>query len=232
MKRLTIFVIFLAIEILVVLANANAANRQNVTITTKSGFQFTMAVITPTIWTPNTNLPVIFALPPGSGDMTMVNAFLSNYWFREADRRGYIIVSPAVVGRSLEESAGEVLDAALDWMDEKISYDPQRMSLVGQSNGGLGAFHVARGRPALFTSIVVMPGGYRGQGDLKMLVGKPVLLIVGEQDTNWVQLTQSTSDLLALGGAQPEVDIVPGAGHVFPYPPEDLFIWIERTFPE
>lgn len=232
MKRLTIFVVCLAIESLVVLANANASNRQNVTVTTKSGIRFTMAVITPTIWTPNTNLPVIFALPPGSGDMNMVNAFLSNYWFREADRRGYIIVSPAVVGRSLEESAGEVFDAALGWMDEKISYDPQRMSLVGQSNGGLGAFHVARGRSTWFTSIVVMPGGYRGQGNLTMLAGKPVLLIVGEKDTNWVQLTQSTSDLLALGGAQPEVDIVSGAGHVFPYPPEDLFNWIERTFPE
>ena len=232
MKRRTMLAVSLVIGILAPLPNANAADRQNVTIMTESGMRFTMAVITPAIWTPDTELPVIFALPPGAGDMNMVNAFLGNYWSREADRRGYIIVSPAVVGRSLEDTAREVLDAVFNWMDGNVSYDDERMAIVGQSNGGLGAFHVARVRPDWFTSIVVMPGGYGGLGDLDMLAGKPILLTVGEQDTSWVQLTQNTRDLLLLAGALPEIDVVAGAGHVFPYPPEDLFNWIERSFPE
>ena len=232
MTRRAIFAVLVVIGTLFQLPNASAADRQDVTITTASGMRFTMAVITPAIWTPESELPVIFALPPGAGNMNMVNAFLGNYWSQEADRRGYIIVSPAVVGRSLEDSAREVLDAVFDWMDGNVSYDHERMALVGQSNGGLGAFHVARVRPEWFTSIVVMPGGYGGQGSLEMLAGKPILLTVGERDTNWVQLTQTTRDLLVLADARPEIDVVPGASHVFPYPPEDLFDWIERSFPE
>jgi predicted esterase len=232
MKRLMFFAAFLVVGALVMSSGVSAANRQNVTITTESGMRFSMAVITPAIWTPNTPLPVIFALPPGGGDMSMVNAFLRNYWLEEADRRGYIIVSPAVLGRSLEDTAGEVLDAAFRWLDGNVSYDYERMALVGQSNGGLGAFHVVRERPEWFTSVVVMPGGYGGQGDLDMLAGKPVLLTVGEQDTSWVQLSQNTRDLLLLADAHPEIDVVPGGGHVFPYPPEDLFNWIEQSFPE
>jgi pimeloyl-ACP methyl ester carboxylesterase len=117
-------------------------------------------------------------------------------------------------------------------MDRNVSYDPERMALVGQSNGGLGAFHVARVRPDWFTTMVVMPGGYGGRGELDMLEGMPVLLAVGEQDAGWVQLTHNTRDLLRLAGAEPTVSIVPGAGHVFPYDPEKLFDWIQASFLE
>ena len=232
MKRLELRTAPLLIGVLAASVGASAATREDVTLTTDGGLRFTMAVIKPEIWTPNSALPVIFALPPGAGDMNMVNAFLRNYWLEEADRRGYIIVSPAVVGRNLETTAGDVLDTAFAWMDRNLSYDSGRMALVGQSNGGLGAFHAARARPELFTSMVVMPGGYRGQGSLDMLAGKPILLTVGERDASWVELTHDTRDLLRLAGAEPRVDIVPGAGHVFPYSPETLFDWIEQAFPE
>lgn len=227
MKRITMLAALMAVVV-----PARAATREDVTLTTPGGLRFTMAVVKPAIWTPESSLPVIVALPPGTGDLNMVNAFLRNYWLEEADRRGYIIVSPTVMGRNLEMTARDVLDTAFGWMDENVSYDRSRMVLAGQSNGGLGAFHVARVRPQWFTSVIVMPGGYGGQGTLDMLTGKHVLLAVGETDTNWVQLTHTTRDLLRLSGAEPRVDVVPGAGHVFPYPPEALFDWIEQWFPE
>jgi pimeloyl-ACP methyl ester carboxylesterase len=80
--------------------------------------------------------------------------------------------------------------------------------------------------------MIVMPGGYGGSGSLDMLAGKPILMAVGEQDTDWVQLAHTTRDLLRLADARPRLDVVPGAGHVFPYDPEDLFDWMEQFFPE
>ena len=77
-----------------------------------------------------------------------------------------------------------------------------------------------------------MPGGFGSPGDLAELSGKPILLAVGERDTQWVVLTNRTRDLLVLAGAEPRVDVIPGAGHVFPYPTDVLFDWIEQSHPE
>jgi dienelactone hydrolase len=162
----------------------------------------------------------------------MVDAFLRNYWLDEADLRGYILLSPAVFGPGLESGGRDVLDAVFGWADENISYDPERVVLAGQSNGGLGAFHVARVAPERFTAVVGMPGGYGSAGDLAQLAGKPVLLAVGERDTQWVQLANYTRDLLVLAGAEPRLDVIPGADHVFPYDPTTLFDWIERSYPD
>ena len=209
-----------------------AGERRDVTLNYGAGQSLSLTVVLPVGYMPDIAYPLVFALPPGPGTPDMVNAFLGNYWLEQADRRGYILVSPAVLGPSLEDSAREVVDAVFDWVGENLSYDAARVTLAGQSNGGIGAFHVARAEPDRFGSIVVMPGGYGAPGDLAQLGGKPVLLAVGERDARWVVLTHRTRDLLVLAGAQPRVDVIPGAGHVFPYPANTLFDWIELSHPE
>ena len=47
-----------------------------------------------------------------------------------------------------------------------------------------------------------------------------------------IVMTNRTRDLLVLAGAEPRVDVIPGAGHVFPYPTDTLFDWIEGAHPE
>ena len=205
-----------------------AGERQDVMLTYGDSQQLPTTVILPDGYASNVKYPVVLAFPPGPGTQGMVEAFLSNYWIQEGNRRGYILVSPAVLGPRLESVGRGVVEAVFAWMDENLSYDPARVTLAGQSNGGLGAFHVARIAPEKFNSIVVMPGGYGSAGDLGQLQGKPVLLAVGELDTRWVQLSHHTRDLLVLAGAQPRVDIIPGAGHVFPYPTGQLYDWIEE----
>ncbi len=212
--------------------NMEAGERRNVTLNYGAGQSVSLTVVLPLGYTEAAEYPLVFALPPGPGNVDMVNAFLGNYWLDEADRRGYILVSPAVFGPGLETSARSVVEAIFEWVDANLSYDAARVTLAGQSNGGLGAFHVARVDPDRFGSIVVMPGGYGSSGDLVQLAGKPVLLTVGERDTQWVNLTRRTRDLLVLAGAEPRVDVIPGAGHVFPYPADTLFDWIELSHPE
>lgn len=213
-------------------SNASAGERRSVTLAYGRGQSLSLTVVLPIGYSASMEYPLIFALPPGPGTLDMVDAFLRNYWLDEADLRGYILVSPAVFGPGLETSGREVVGAVFEWMEGNLSYDRSRVTLTGQSNGGLGAFHLARVAPDRFVSIVVMPGGYGSGGDLGVLAGKPVLLAVGERDSQWVQLSQYTRDLLVLAEAKPQVDVVPGAGHVFPYSPKSLFDWIELTHPE
>ncbi len=208
-------------------SDALAGKRTDHNIQYGDGFSLRLTVIVPTAYRESGSYPVIFALPPGRGDPGMVDAILNNYWKDEGDRRGYIMVSPTILGRSLETRGTDVLNAVFAWMDENLQYDKQRVTLAGQSNGGLGAFFVARMQPERFQSIVVLPGAFGAEGSLDMLRGKPIWLLVGERDTQWVELSKRTRDLLMLGGAEPKLTVVPGQGHVFSYPPETLYDWIE-----
>ena len=207
--------------------DARAGKRTDHNIPYGDGFSLRLTVIVPTVYVESQSYPVIFALPPGPGDPGMVDAILNNYWKDEGDRRGYIMVSPTILGRSLETKGTDVLNAVFAWMDENLHYDKQRVTLAGQSNGGLGAFFVARMQPERFQSIVVVPGAFGAEGSLDMLRGKPIWLLVGELDTQWVRLSERTRHLLMLGGAEPKLTIVPGQGHVFRYPPDVLYYWIE-----
>lgn len=226
-KNIVVFVLALAVTSSP--AFAQLGEREELTLTDRGGNRFRLAVIYPESYDPDSKHPVIFALPPGPGTPEMVDAILRNYWEDEGGVRGYVLVSPAVVGSSLGERAVDVLDRVFDWMDDNVSYDATRVTLVGQSNGGLGAFHAARAQPQRFASIVVMPGAFGGAGFLDQLKGKPVWLLVGERDTRWVQLSERTRDLLVLAGAEPTLTIVPGQGHVFRFSPRQLYDWIESV---
>ncbi len=136
MKRTTLAVVLL----LVVLTSARAGERRNIVLDLGNGEELPLTVILPSLYEEDGEHPVIFALPPGAGDRNMVNAILANYWTDEGDRRGYILVSPAVLGRSLEGRGHEVLDAVFTWMDENLSYDRTRVTLAGQSNGASAPF--------------------------------------------------------------------------------------------
>jgi pimeloyl-ACP methyl ester carboxylesterase len=233
MREPTLYV-FLAVAVLLSVnaEDVEAGERRNVRLAYGQGQTLSLTVVYPLDYSAETAHPLVLALPPGPGTLEMVDAFLANYWLEEADRRGYILVSPAVFGPELETSAREVVDAVFGWLEENVSFDPERVTLTGQSNGGLGAFHVARVEPDRFSSMVVMPGGYGSGGDLVQLAGMPVLLAVGERDTQWVGLVNHTRDLLVLADAEPQVEVIPGAGHVFPYSPRRLFDWIELSHPE
>ena len=91
--------------------------------------------------------PVIFALPWGAGSEGLVESFLGRYWSRLPGLQGYYVVSPAVRGSTLADTADELIPAIFDWMDDELDYDPSKVALVGASNGGGGMFHAALAHP-------------------------------------------------------------------------------------
>lgn len=172
--------------------------------------------------------PVILALPWGSGSAQLVESFIQSYWLNEPGARGYYVVAPEVRGSTLDTRADEVIPAIFDWMVAELSFDPDRVALVGASNGGRGAFFAALSQPHRFKAVVGLPGQYAGDAaDLIALVETPVWLLVGEFDDSWVDAARSTAAALDSQGVSVRLDIVPGEGHVIALDPRSLLDWID-----
>jgi pimeloyl-ACP methyl ester carboxylesterase len=174
--------------------------------------------------------PVIFALTWGSGSVNEVMDMVFTYWLDEPPIRGYYVVAPQVVGSSLATNAVDLIPAIFEWMDGKIDYDPNKVALVGASNGGRGVFFSAVEHPDRFGALVGMPGRYEGDGtDLDGFAGKPVLLLVGELDEGWLEESQSTLEFLEASGADATLAVIEGQGHVLSLNMVTVMNWIDEA---
>jgi len=194
-----------------------------------SGGTVRVAVIPPAESTSGPH-PVIFALPWGSGSEGLVEGFLASYWSRLPSLEGYYVVSPAVRGSTLEDTADEFIPAIFDWMGQELDYDQSQVALVGASNGGGGMFHAAVAHPDRFSTLVGLPGQYRGDPSaLSVLLGKRVWLMVGEFDTAWREGSEATIAVLESQGVETKFDVVPGQGHVLSPDPNALLTAIDEA---
>ena len=172
--------------------------------------------------------PVVFAFPWGGGSGDLVLSLLASYWDREAPARGYIVVGTEVFGPDLAFEASEMIPGILAWMDQNLSYDRDRVVAVGASNGGTGLFHAALAVPGAFAALIGMPGEFSGEAtDLQPLAGKPVWLLVGEEDTQWRNLANDTKDKLESQGVEVTVEVLSGQGHVINIDQARLMDWID-----
>lgn len=172
--------------------------------------------------------PVVFAFPWGGGSGDLVLSLLASYWDREAPARGYIVVGTEVFGPDLAFEASEMIPGILAWMDQNLSYDRDRVVAVGASNGGTGLFHAALAVPGAFAALIGMPGEFSGEAtDLRPLAGKPVWLLVGEEDTQWRNLANGTKDKLESQGVEVTVEVLSGQGHVINIDQARLMDWID-----
>jgi len=159
--------------------------------------------------------PVVFALPWGAGNEELTEGFVLTYWATEAPARGYYVVAPAVRGSDLATTADEIIPAVFDWMASEFDFDPDQVAIVGASNGGRGVFFAALSQPDRFQALVGLPGEYSGAAaDLSVLAGKPVWLMVGEEDTSWLAAAEVTVAKLDSVGIAAELDTIVGQGHV------------------
>ncbi|MGI9628712.1 MAG: hypothetical protein ACR2QM_17895, partial [Longimicrobiales bacterium] len=55
----------------------------------------------------------------------------------------------------------------------------------------------------------------------------PVWMMVGENDTEWVAVGESTRDALQGAGMTVQFDVLAGQDHVLDVPQQDLAAWIE-----
>ena len=210
--------------------SATSADFEWVEVTYGAGTRVDVAVFKPEGYSDSGSHPLILALPWGGGTPELTLGMVDAYWNREASRRGYVVIAPSILGSSLATEAPEFLPALFSWLDEHVSYDPERVVVVGASNGGRGVFHVLAADPERFAAAIGMPGSYSGPSEtLEPFAGKPVWLMVGEMDRGWQASTEATRATLEAAGITPRVDLIRGQGHVLRLDDRILMDWLDEV---
>jgi putative phosphoribosyl transferase len=102
-----------------------------------------------------------------------------------------------------------------DWL---AAYQPMAglpIGLFGASTGAAAALVAAAGRPRSVTAVVSRGGRPDLAGDHLRSVRQPTLLIVGELDTQVIELNRRAMQQL---GGETRLEIVEGASHLFEEP--------------
>jgi poly(3-hydroxybutyrate) depolymerase len=82
------------------------------------------------------------------------------YWRTEAERRGFIVVSPVAPTNNLffERGADDIFPEFVDQILRDYKIEGGKLHIAGASNGGLSAFHIAAMYPQYFRSVTGFPG--------------------------------------------------------------------------
>jgi poly(3-hydroxybutyrate) depolymerase len=101
-------------------------------------------------------MPLILALPGWSGNIW---SYSGSELLRDADRRGYLVLTPETFGNILYTGASEdgVMEA-LDLVTKDIGIDPDRVYITGLSMGGAGALQMAYHYPDRFAAVAAFYG--------------------------------------------------------------------------
>jgi putative phosphoribosyl transferase len=105
--------------------------------------------------------------------------------------------------------------ALVDWLADHEPTSGLTAGLFGASTGAAAALVAAAARPSLVDTVVSRGGRPDLAGEFLRLVAQPTLLIVGERDTEVLELNRAALAMLHGDG---ELVVVPGATHLFEEP--------------
>jgi len=162
-------------------------------------------VVLPNGYDPNKTYPGILAFGGGPQTMNTVDGVLNRYLRAEAEKRGYIVVAPAAEpGKLFFENGIRIFPEFLKLVLADYHIADGTFHIIGPSNGGIAAFHVAARNPQYFRSITAFPGYMWDSSRAKLLaISKMcVFMYVGELDEyNWHGEMQREADVLkSMGG--------------------------------
>jgi dienelactone hydrolase len=105
---------------------------------------------------------------------------------------------------------------ATDWLQAEQIAPPSQLGYFGASTGAAAALIAATRRPAAVGAIVSRGGRPDLAGEALGQVQAPTLLIVGGDDTEVLALNQDA--WRALAAPRKDLEVVPGASHLFEEP--------------
>jgi poly(3-hydroxybutyrate) depolymerase len=176
---------------------------------TFGGLKVTYKVDLPNAYDPSHTYPVILAFTGGDQTMNIVDQTLGD-WRAEAERRGYIVISPAAPeGMLLFEGGDRIFPAFLDQILKDYKVKGGKIFLAGHSNGGISAFHVAAAYPQYFISLTGYPGLLYGDDINKVQALKSLCIYmhVGERDTDWREEMGRQADEFRKRGFKVQFDV-------------------------
>jgi len=181
------------------------------------GITIRYKVILPDGYDPGRAYPAILAFAGGRQNLDAVNNMLDRNWRVEAERRGYIVVSPVAPSNNLffERGADGIFPEFLDQILRDYKIEGGKLYIAGPSNGGLSAFHIAATYPQYFRSVTGFPGYLRDESNSRISALKSLCIYmhVGERDTEWLTPMQLQSELLQENGVHVRFTVEPEQGH-------------------
>ncbi len=162
--------------------------------------------------------PLLLAFPPGGQDLRLTQSLVEGTYAPEAQRLGWVVVSPAApAGVKYFDGSEALVPGLLDWVETWIAPEGGAPHVAGVSNGGISSFRYAAQNPNRVRSVISFPGFPRSSGDqeaLADLVGVPIRMYVGESDTSWIPPAEEAVASFTEAGGDIELTIFPGEGHV------------------
>ena len=161
--------------------------------------------------------PLLLAFPPGGQGLDLTASIVAGTYAAEAERLGWVVVSPAAPdGVRFFDGSEALLPGFVDWIETWVTPEGGAPHVIGISNGGISSFRYAVQNPDRVQSVIVFPGFPRGDDAdaLEPIANIPFRLYAGETDTNWVDNAERTLELLSDLGADVELTVFPGEGHV------------------
>lgn len=163
------------------------------------GLDLTYKVVLPTGYDAARTYPVILVFTGGGQQLRGAENTLKSDWQAEAERRGYVVISPGSPDGSLFFEAGDrIFPDFLEMIRRDYRVPLGAMHVAGHSNGGLSAFHIAAKYPAFFKTVTGYPGLLDGQnlGRIQRLKSMCLFMHVGDQDPSWMSAMQRQADAL------------------------------------
>ena len=181
---------------------------------TFGGLTLTYKVVLPEGYDPSRAYPAVLVFTGGPQTLQMAGNTLEADWRKEAERRGYILVSPGTPDGSLFfEGADRVFPELLDRIlgDYKIT----KLHIAGHSNGGISAFHIAAKYPKYFATLTGYPGLLNGREAARKdaLKSMCIFMHVGERDTGWMPSMLKQSQELKHKGFKVNISVEPNQAH-------------------
>jgi poly(3-hydroxybutyrate) depolymerase len=181
---------------------------------TFGGVALTYKVVLPDRYDPTRAYPAILVFTGGPQTLQMAGNTLEADWRKEAERRGYILISPGSPdGNLFFESADRVFPDLLDQIQR--DYKITTLHIAGHSNGGLSAFHVASKYPKYFATLTGYPGLLNGRDLARKGALKPMCIFmhVGERDTGWMSAMLKQAHDLKQKGFKITITVEPNQAH-------------------
>ena len=204
---------FLLILVAVPVATARVQDK----VMDVSGTEVHYKIVLPKDYDPAKAYPAVLAFPPGSQTMDMVLTTVLRNWQPEAERSGYIVVTPAApLGRVFIREGAGVFPEFIEKLLGEYKIRDNKFHIAGMSNGGLSAFHIAASYPRYFWSVTGFPGYLPDATPARVaaLTGMCINLFVGELDTGWRRAIEYQAAEFRAQGLTVRMSVEPGQGHV------------------
>jgi predicted peptidase len=183
---------------------------------TFGGLTVTYKVVLPNGYDPARPYPAVLVFTGGSQTLQGATSTLEADWRQQAERRGYIVVSPGSPnGELFFQGADRIFPEFLDRILSDYNVRDKKLHLAGHSNGGLSAFHVAAMHPRYFSTVTGYPG-LRDRRDLPRTDGLKLMCLfmhVGELDSGWKSAMEADARELAKLGYKVRITVEPNQVH-------------------